>query len=149
MSALRKDERHAAIFPFVFARTGDDFSNKTRQIEYVLSSRNYRFLRERRRHRKIWVTRVNISSAWKFVSGMFVGIVAIMPRAWKREESRFQRLSGDALSNTHLTLWVTEDRNTVSSCGWIYVGICMCFPDSPVIGWPPENLIVRSSITPW
>lgn len=26
-----------------------------------------------RRHRKIWVTRANVSLAWKFVSGMFVG----------------------------------------------------------------------------
>lgn len=110
-----KDERHAAYIHVYICSDGERFYewNEINRI-CTPSSRNYRFFVRARRW-KIWVTRANASFAWKFVSGMFVGIVAVAPRAWKREESRFRGLSVDALSNTRLTLWVTDGRNAASS----------------------------------
>lgn len=129
MSAVRKDEGHAAVL--AFARTGGWFYEKTG----VKSSVHSQFEKlsifahsgARARRWKIWVTRASASITWKFVSGMFAGIVAVAPRAWKREESRFRGLNVDALSNTRLTLW--EGRNAAGS----RAAACTCvrFP-----GWP-------------
>lgn len=94
-------------------------------MHFSLSSRNYRFLRappENMGH-----TCERISLAWKFVSGVFVGadrVAAICECMKESERSRFQRLSVDALSNTHLTLWVTG-RGNASSLSYVSVYICI------------------------
>jgi len=104
--------RKTCSYIHVYVCSDGEWFYEKNEINWICtpSSRNYRFFVRARRW-KIWVTHANTSLAWKFVSGMFVGIVAVAPRAWKREESRFRGLSVDALSNTRLTLWVTHGRN--------------------------------------
>jgi len=101
--------------------------------------------RARAPRRKIWVIRANL--VWKVVFGMFVGIVTVASQGMK---ARGKSIPGVKRGCTfeHSSDFMSNRGQECHQLVCVYMGVCMCFPDSPVIGWPPENLIVRSPITP-